>query len=90
MLFWCTELGHEMAQLSSDVILFSAEEFGWLVLPADLATGSSIMPQKRNPDLFELTRARSALVEGDLFTVHALKAKLPAAITGTSSSSRRR
>ena len=77
VLHWCTELGHEMSKLSSDVILFSAEEFGWLRLPADLATGSSIMPQKRNPDLFELTRARSALVEGALFTVHALKAKLP-------------
>ena len=77
MLHWCSELGHEMAKLSSDVILFSADEFGWLHLPADLSTGSSIMPQKRNPDLFELTRARSALVEGALFTVHALKAKLP-------------
>lgn len=77
VLHWCTELGHEMAKLSADVILFSADEFGWLRLPVGLATGSSIMPQKRNPDLFELTRARSALVEGDLFTVHALKAKLP-------------
>jgi argininosuccinate lyase len=77
VLHWCSELGHEMAKLSADVILFSAEEFGWLRLPAALATGSSIMPQKRNPDLFELTRARSALVEGNLFTVHALKAKLP-------------
>ena len=77
VLHWCSELGHEMAKLSADVILFSADEFGWLRLPPDLATGSSIMPQKRNPDLFELTRARSALVEGALFTVHALKAKLP-------------
>ena len=77
VLFWCAELGHEMAKLSPDVILFSAEEFGCLRLPADLATGSSIMPQKRNPDLFELTRARSALVEGDLVTVLHLKAKLP-------------
>ena len=77
VLFWCTQLGHELSRLATDVILFSAEEFGYLVLPAELATGSSIMPQKRNPDLFELTRARSALVEGALFTVHALKAKLP-------------
>ena len=52
-----------MARLSADVILFTAEEFGWLRLPAELATGSSIMPHKRNPDLFELTRARAALVE---------------------------
>ena len=47
-----------------------------LVLPADLTTGSSIMPQKRNPDLFELTRARAAALDGDLVTVLQLKAKL--------------
>jgi len=76
VLFWCAELGHELAKLSTDVILFSAEEFGWLVLPTELSTGSSIMPQKRNPDLFELTRARTALVEGDLAQVMALKGKL--------------
>jgi len=76
LLFWCTELGHELARHAGDVILFTAEEFGYLDLPADLATGSSIMPQKRNPDLFELVRARMAALEGDLATVMALKAKL--------------
>jgi argininosuccinate lyase len=76
VLFWCTELGHDLAKLSTDVILFSSEEFGWLLLPTELSTGSSIMPQKRNPDLFELTRARTALVEGDLAQVMALKGKL--------------
>ncbi len=76
VLFWCSQLGHDLSRLSADVILFSAEEFGWLVLPAAFATGSSIMPHKRNPDLFELTRARAAAVEGDLATVLALKAKL--------------
>jgi argininosuccinate lyase len=58
------------------VILYSAEEFGYLVLPAELATGSSIMPQKRNPDLFELTRARAAALEGDLDAVLRVRAKL--------------
>ncbi len=76
VLFWCSEAAHHCAKLSSDVILFSAEEFGWLVLPNELSTGSSIMPQKRNPDLFELTRARSAALEGDLATILALKGKL--------------
>jgi argininosuccinate lyase len=76
VLFWCTELGHDLAKFSTDVILFSSEEFGWLVLPTELSTGSSIMPQKRNPDLFELTRARTALVEGDLAQVMGLKGKL--------------
>jgi argininosuccinate lyase len=75
-LFWCTQLGHELARLSQDVIVYSAEEFGYLILPADLATGSSIMPHKRNPDLFELTRARAAAVEADLVAVLQIKGRL--------------
>ena len=46
------------------------------MLPPDLATGSSIMPHKRNPDLFELTRGRAAALEGDLLTVFQVKSKL--------------
>jgi len=76
VLFWCTQLGHELARFSQDVILFAAEEFGYLVLPPDLATGSSIMPHKRNPDLFELTRGRAAALEGDLLAVLQIKGKL--------------
>jgi argininosuccinate lyase len=76
VLFWCVQLGHELSKLSSDVIAFSSDEFGFLVLPPDLATGSSIMPHKRNPDLFELTRSRAAALEGDLFTVFQIKGKL--------------
>ncbi len=77
VLFWCTQLGHEIGKLAQDVMLLSTEEFGFLVIPAALATGSSIMPHKRNPDLFELTRARAAAVDGDLAAVLHLKAKLP-------------
>jgi argininosuccinate lyase len=76
VLFWCSQLGHELQRLSQDVILLSAEEFGYLVLPAELATGSSIMPHKRNPDLFELTRARAAALEGDLVGILQVKGKL--------------
>lgn len=76
VLFWCAGAAHECAKLSTDVMLFSADEFGWLILPHGWSTGSSIMPQKRNPDLFELTRARAAVLEGDLAAVMALKAKL--------------
>lgn len=76
VLFWCTQLGHDVARLSQDVIVFSGEEFGYLILPPDLATGSSIMPHKQNPDLFELTRGRAAAVEGDLLSVLQIKAKL--------------
>ncbi|MEO7987542.1 MAG: lyase family protein [Gemmatimonadales bacterium] len=76
VLFWCTQLGHELARLSEDVILFTGEEFGYLELPAELATGSSIMPQKRNPDLFELTRGGASALEGDLVAILQIKSKL--------------
>ena len=75
-LFWCVQLGHDLSRFAADVILFSAEEYGWLVLPRSLATGSSIMPHKRNPDLLELARARAAALEGDLASVLALRGKL--------------
>lgn len=76
VLAWCGELGHDLARFSADVILFSGEEFGYLLLPARLATGSSIMPHKRNPDLFELTRARAASVTGDHASVLAIASRL--------------
>jgi argininosuccinate lyase len=76
-LFWCVQLGHDAGRFASDVILFAAQEYGWLVLPAELATGSSIMPHKRNPDLLELARARAAALEGHLAATLALRAKLP-------------
>ena len=76
VLAWCTDVAHAASRAACDVILFSAEEFGFIVLPADLATGSSIMPQKRNPDLFELTRARAAMLDGDLSAVLHLRGKL--------------
>ncbi|MGH7591498.1 MAG: lyase family protein [Gemmatimonadales bacterium] len=75
-LFWCTQLGHDLAKFSADVILYSGEEFGLLRLPASLATGSSIMPHKRNPDLFELTRALAAALDGDLFATMAIGCRL--------------
>ncbi|HUP20385.1 MAG TPA: lyase family protein [Gemmatimonadota bacterium] len=75
-LFWCVQLGHDLARLSTDAIAFSAEEYGLLHLPPEFATGSSIMPQKQNPDLFELTRARVGAVEGDLAAVLRIRSGL--------------
>jgi argininosuccinate lyase len=76
VLGWCAQLGHDLSRLATDAILYSAEEFGYLVLPTELATGSSIMPHKRNPDLFELTRARAAALDGDLVALLLRKGKL--------------
>ncbi|NUN48427.1 MAG: argininosuccinate lyase [Candidatus Brocadiae bacterium] len=46
----------------NDIVWFSSEEFGFFVLPARFTTGSSIMPQKKNPDVFELSRGAYAFV----------------------------
>jgi argininosuccinate lyase len=76
VLAWCSEIAHEVGRLASDAIALSGEETGFLVIPQELATGSSLMPHKRNPDVFELTRARAALVDAHLVAVLQLKSKL--------------
>ncbi len=68
---------YDLAKLSWDVILYTSEEFGFFRLPETFATGSSIMPQKRNPDLFELTRANAGVLEGLLLQAMAVCSKLP-------------
>ena len=47
-----------LAKLSMDVCMYASQNFSFLKLPADLTTGSSIMPHKQNPDVFELIRAK--------------------------------
>ena len=54
-----------LSRLAEDLILFSMPEFGYFTLPVEYSTGSSIMPQKRNPDVLELVRAKSARVAAD-------------------------
>jgi argininosuccinate lyase len=75
-LWLAVQLGHDLGRLCADVVLYGGEEFGLLELPVEWTTGSSIMPQKRNPDLFELARARAGEVEGELATMLRLKANL--------------
>ncbi len=70
-------IARELSAFSFDVILFTSEEYGYLRLPSRLATGSSIMPQKKNPDLFELTRAREGVLAGCLAEIVAVSGKLP-------------
>jgi len=54
------QIGLTLSRMAQDLILFSLPEFGYFRLPDELCTGSSIMPQKKNPDGLELTRAKSA------------------------------
>lgn len=70
-------VARDLAALAWDVVLFSADEYGYFMLPAELATGSSIMPQKRNPDVFELTRGRAGIVAGLATQAMAVAGSLP-------------
>ncbi len=77
LLFELTLLMHDLGRFAADVLLFYTQEFGFLELPDAFTTGSSIMPQKRNPDVFELVRARSAAAQSCLMEVLGILAKLP-------------
>jgi argininosuccinate lyase len=77
LLFECTLLMQDLGRLSADLLLFYTQEFAFVTLPASFTTGSSIMPQKRNPDVFELVRGRSAVAQACLVEVLGIFAKLP-------------
>jgi argininosuccinate lyase len=66
-----------ISRLAEDVILWSSSEFGFVTLPDAFATGSSIMPQKKNPDVLELARGRSARAIGNVVEILTLLKGLP-------------
>jgi argininosuccinate lyase len=70
-------LMQDLGRLASDVLLFYTREFRFVALPEEFTTGSSIMPQKRNPDVFELVRGRTATAQACLVEVLSITAKLP-------------
>jgi argininosuccinate lyase len=65
------------SRLSEELVLWSSSEFGFIELPDAFSTGSSIMPQKKNPDIPELVRGKAGRVFGDLMTLLALMKSLP-------------
>jgi argininosuccinate lyase len=76
LLFEITLLTQDIARLAADLTLFYTQEYGFVSLPDSFTTGSSIMPQKRNPDVFELMRGRSAVAQAALVEVLAITQKL--------------
>lgn len=62
----CSVVGVHLSRFSEDLILWSSAEFGYVSLPDAFTTGSSLMPQKKNPDAFELIRGKSARLTGNL------------------------
>lgn len=73
----CEYIALTLSKLAQDLMLFTLPEFGYFSLPRELCTGSSIMPQKKNPDGLELARSRSALVSSASIRVKSIIRSLP-------------
>jgi argininosuccinate lyase len=66
----------DLGRLAADLLLYYTQEFAYVRLPSAMTTGSSIMPQKRNPDVLELVRSSGAVAQGALQEILAINAKL--------------
>ena len=77
LIFEITLLLQDLGRMASDLLLFYTQEFAYVTLADDVTTGSSIMPQKRNPDVLELLRASSATAQACLDETLMITAKLP-------------
>jgi argininosuccinate lyase len=78
-MFWAALLGVHLSRLADALILYSTSEFGFLELDDAFSTGSSLMPQKKNPDVLELVRGKSGKLIGLLTGLLATLKGLPSA-----------
>ena len=76
-LFVTSLIGVHLSRLGEEVVLWTSQEFGWVELDDAFATGSSIMPQKKNADIAELARGKAGRLIGDLVTVLTMLKGLP-------------
>jgi argininosuccinate lyase len=74
---WFVEVGRDVEKMAWDLLLFSTAEFGFVKIPETLVTGSSIMPQKKNPDVVELLRAAPSVLRGCRDEIERIIEKLP-------------
>jgi argininosuccinate lyase len=65
-LFALTGIATHLSRLSEDFVLFASQEFSYVILPDEFSTGSSLMPQKKNPDAWELLRGKTGRITGAL------------------------
>ncbi len=66
-LFALSGMATHLSRLAEDFVIFASQEFSYLVLPDEYSTGSSLMPQKKNPDCWELIRGKTGRITGALF-----------------------
>jgi argininosuccinate lyase len=78
-LFVAALAGVHLSRLGEEIVLWTSSEFGWVELDDAFATGSSIMPQKKNPDIAELARGKSGRLVGSLVSVLTMLKGLPLA-----------
>lgn len=78
-LFACAQTGLHLSRLAEEIILWATPAFGFMTLSDDWSTGSSIMPQKKNPDAAELVRAKAAVMTGNLVALMGVMKGLPLA-----------
>jgi argininosuccinate lyase len=78
-LFIAAMIGTHVSRLGEEVVLWTSREFGWVELDDAYATGSSIMPQKKNPDVAELARAKTGRLIGNLTALLTVLKALPLA-----------
>ncbi|WP_459776291.1 argininosuccinate lyase [Aquifex pyrophilus] len=78
-LFISALIGQHLSRLSEDLIIWNTEEFNFVELPDKLCTGSSIMPQKKNPDVLELIRGKTGRLYGNLISLLTVMKALPMA-----------
>jgi len=75
----CALTGVHLSRLGEEIVLWSSREFGWATVGEAFSTGSSIMPQKRNPDVAELVRGKTGRLVGDLVALLVTLKGLPLA-----------
>src|SRR5947209_17457977 len=78
VLFALALVGTHLSRLAAELLTYTSAEFGFVKLSDAFSTGSSLMPQKRNPDVLELARAKSARLLGDLVALLATLKGIPA------------
>ncbi len=76
-LYCCSVIMLHLSRLAEDWILYSSEEFNWMTLGDDVTSGSSLMPQKKNPDSLELMRGKTGRVFGDFTSLFITMKGLP-------------
>jgi argininosuccinate lyase len=79
LVYACAVIGLHLSRLGEDIVLWSSAEFGFVRLADEIATGSSIMPQKKNPDIAELLRGRSGRAISGLIGLATVLKGLPMA-----------